>query len=103
VSDLPIKLLMTWDITPGEEETCFAFITQDLPIRMREAGLELTDAWFTAYGDWPQIRIGFVTTDLLALESFLMSEVWQSLKRQLLQYTRDYNEKVVVAKGAFQI
>ena len=103
MTDLPIKLLMTWDIAPGEEETCFAFITQDMPIRMRESGLELTDAWFTAYGDWPQIRIGFVSPDLLTLESFLTSEAWRTLKRQLLTYTRDYHEKVVVARGAFQI
>lgn len=103
MTDVPIKLLMTWNIAPGEEETCFAFITQDLPIRMREAGLELTDAWFTAYGEWPQIRIGFVSTDLMMMESFLSSDAWQTVKRQLLTYTRDYDEKVVIARGAFQI
>lgn len=103
MSSLPTKLLMTWDIAPGEEEACFAFITQELPLQMRDAGLELTDAWFTAYGDWPQIRIGFVSTDLKALEEFLLSETWHRLKRQLLAYTRDYQEKVVVAKGGFQL
>lgn len=103
MTDRPMKLLMTWNITPGKEEACFAFITQDFPIQMREAGLELTDAWFTAYGDWPQIRIGFVSTDMLALENYLSSEAWQQLKRRLLTYTHDYSQKVVIAKGAFQI
>ncbi|MGC9348290.1 MAG: hypothetical protein ACP5JG_09155 [Anaerolineae bacterium] len=98
----PVKLLMTWDIAPGQEKACFAFITQELPSAMGDAGLELTDAWFTAYGDWPQIRIGFVSTDLRALQNFLTSEDWKVLKRQLLSYSQDYQEKIVVAQGSFQ-
>jgi hypothetical protein len=93
---------MTWDIAPGREKACFAFITQELPTAMGEAGLELTDAWFTAYGEWPQIRIGFVSTDLQALQNFLTSEEWQTLKNQLLSYSRDYQEKIIVAQGSFQ-
>lgn len=69
---------------------------------METAGLELTDAWFTAYGEWPQIRIGFVTTDLKALQEFLTSDNWRKTKRQLLSYSQDYQEKVILAKGSFQ-
>ncbi|MBN1247176.1 MAG: hypothetical protein JXC32_05925 [Anaerolineae bacterium] len=99
---IPIKLLMTWDIAAGQEEACFAFITQDLPDTMQQAGLELTDAWFTAYGDWPQIRIGFVSMELDELQRFLMSQAWRDLKKKLMPYTRDYRQKVVVARGGFQ-
>ncbi len=99
---LPTKLILTWNIAPGQEEACFAFITQELPAAMQEGGLELTDAWFTAFGDWPQIRIAFVSTDLKVLEGFLSSEDWQKLKKTLLPYTSDYHEKVVQAKGGFQ-
>ncbi len=101
--DLPIKLLMTWDIAVGQEEACFAFITQELPTAMQDAGLELTDAWFTAFGEWPQIRIGFVAPNLEMIQACLASEMWRKLKRQLMSYTRDYNEKVIVAKGGFQL
>ncbi len=99
----PIKLLMTWDIAPGQEEACFAFITQDLPPKMEEAGLQLTDAWFTAHGDWPQMRIGFVSDDIHMLEAFTTSAVWHQLKERLLTYTQNYHEKIVVAKGGFQL
>jgi hypothetical protein len=93
---------MTWDIAAGQEEACFAFITQDLPETMQSAGLELTDAWFTAYGDWPQIRIGFVSLELEQLQSFLASPAWRSLRKKLMPYTRGYQQKVVVARGGFQ-
>ncbi len=99
---IPIKLLMTWDIAAGHEEACFAFITHDLPTTMQQAGLELTDAWFTAYGDWPQIRIGFVSSGLQELEEFITSDAWRRLKRKLLPFTRDYRQKVILARGGFQ-
>lgn len=99
---IPIKLLMTWDIAAGYEEACFAFITRDLPTTMQEAGLELTDAYFTAYGDWPQIRIGFVSPDLQRLEEFMTSDSWRRLKRKLLPYTRDYRQKVILSRAGFQ-
>jgi hypothetical protein len=100
---IPAKLLMTWDISPGREEACLAFITQELPTRMRDAGFELTDAWFTAYGDWPQVRVGFMGTSLDTIKAYLASEDWAKLKRRLLTYTVNYREKVVVAKGWFQV
>jgi len=99
---IPIKLLMTWDIVAGQEDACFAFITQDLPVTMKQAGLDLTDAWFTAYGGWPQIRIGFVCPDLDDLERFLASDPWRNLKSKLLPFAQDYHQKVIVARGGFQ-
>lgn len=99
---IPIKLLMTWDIAAGQEEACFAFIAQDLPVAMKEAGFELTDAWFTAYGNWPQVRIGFVSLELENLQRFLTSKVWRDLKKNLMPFTRNYRQKVVVARGGFQ-
>ncbi len=103
MTSTPIKLLMTWDITPGREEACLAFVTQELPTRMRDAGLELTDAWFTAYGDWPQVRVGFMGTNLDTVQSYLGSDDWAKLKQRLLTYTVNYHEKVIVARGGFQI
>ena len=99
----PVKLLMTWDIAPGQEKACFTFINEDLLSSMKQGGLERTDAWFTAYGDWPQIRIGFVSSDMQAFEAYISSDDWRELKRRLLTYTRNYKQKVVLARGGFQL
>jgi hypothetical protein len=98
-----VKLLLTWNIASGQEEACLAFITQDLPISMQKAGFELTDAWFTAYGSWPQIRIGFLSSDLDELRTYLMSDVWMKLKERLLTYSVDYQQKIIEAsRSGFQ-
>ncbi len=99
----PIKLLMTWDIKPGQEETYFSFITQDFPLALRQVGLQLTDAWYTVYGDWPQVRMGFVAANVAEIERFLSSQAWDELKKELFKYVHNYYEKIVPAQGNFQI
>lgn len=99
----PVKLLMTWDIRPGQEERYFAFITEEFPSAFHSAGLELTDAWYTVYGTWPQVTMGFAGADLLSLEQFLGSADWGKLKEQLLAYILHYRQKVVRARGGYQL
>ena len=71
----PVKLVMTWDIKPRREKVYFAFITQEFPSVLQHNGFQLTDAWYTMYGTWPQVRMGFVSEDLQKLEDFLLSEL----------------------------
>ena len=99
----PVKLMMTWDIKPGQEKVYFSFITQEFPTVLRQAGLELTDAWYTMYGTWPQVSMGFVSEDLPTLETFLMSERWLRVKHRLLGYVQGYHQRVIPAQGWFQI
>ena len=51
------KLLMTWDILPGREQEYFEFVVRDFIPGMQRLGLEVSDAWFTMYGDHPQIMV----------------------------------------------
>lgn len=99
----PVKLMMTWDIKPGQEKVYFPFITQEFPTALRQAGLELTDAWYTMYGTWPQVSMGFVSEDLPALETFLISERWLRVKHRLLGYVQGYHQRVIPAQRWFQI
>lgn len=101
--ETPVKLVMTWDIKPGKERPYFAFITQEFPEALQEAGLQLTDAWYTVYGNWPQVSVGIVGEDLESLEGFLASSQWQEIKQRLLSYIQSFRQKVVMARGGFQI
>ena len=101
--DSSVKLLMSWDIVNGKEKKCLAFITRDFPLEMQKSGFELTDAWYTAYGDWPQVRMGFLSSDFESLESFMNSNAWRDLKKELMKFCRDYREKIVPSRGGFQI
>lgn len=100
---MAVKLLMTWDIVPGREQDYFEFVVRDFIPGMQRLGLEPSDAWFTMYGQQPQILTGAQMPTLSDLESILASEEWQSLVRQLADYVEDYQFKIVPARVGFQI
>ncbi|MGD8998415.1 MAG: hypothetical protein PVH80_09920, partial [Anaerolineae bacterium] len=68
-----------------------------------ELGIRPTDAWYTAYGNHPQILAGGVAEDLVSLRKALASQKWHELKLELLTYVTDYSQKTIRASGGFQI
>ncbi len=98
-----IKLLMNWDIKPGQEEAYFQFQVQELAPSMMEMGLHLTEAWYTVYGEGPRMLFGGVTDDLEAMKTLLQSEEWQSLQEKLMRFVVNYSQKIVRASNRFQM
>lgn len=98
-----VKLLMTWNIRDGLEDEYFEFVMQEFGPGMLELGIQPTDAWYTAYGNRPQILTGGVADDLSSLREALASKKWRELKVELLTYVTDFNQKLVHASGGFQL
>lgn len=98
-----LKLLMTWNIREGLEDEYFEFVMQEFGPGMLELGIQPTDAWYTAYGDHPQILTGGIAKDWENMQKALASEKWRRLKEELMVYVKDYEEKVVHADGGFQL
>jgi hypothetical protein len=97
------KLLMTWDIRRGLEDEYFEFVMEEFGPAMMELGIRPTDAWYTAYGSGPQVLAGGIADDLDSLRWALSSEEWHEMKDELLNYVRDYDQKIVHATGKFQL
>jgi hypothetical protein len=97
------KLLMYWNIRPGREDEYFEFIIREFGPGLVELGVRPTDAWYTQYGDGPQILTGAVAEGIESLQSALASDEWRKLKKELLTYVTDYRQKIVRASGGFQL
>lgn len=100
---MAVKLLMTWDIIAGREQEYFEFVVRDFLPGMQQLGLEPSDAWYTMYGDQPQIMAGAQMPTLGDMKKMIGSEEWKTLINQLLDYVTNYRYKVVNARGGFQI
>ncbi len=100
---MAVKLLMTWDILPGREQEYFEFVVRDWIPGIQRLGLEPSDAWYTMYGEQPQILAAAQTANLASLQRILDSQDWKSLTRQLLDYVEDFNYKIVLARAGFQL
>ena len=100
---MAVKLLMTWDILPGREQEYFEFVVRELIPGMQHLGLEPSDAWFTMYGDQPQILAIVQSSSMAKLEEVLASSEWDKITNQLMDYVEDLNFKVVPARTGFQL
>jgi hypothetical protein len=98
-----VKLLMTWDIRPGKESEYFEFVVQEFAPKLIRLGIQPTEAWYTVYGNAPQILTGAVTEDRKTMDAILNGEEWQTLRDKLLTFVNNFTYKIVTATGNFQL
>jgi hypothetical protein len=98
-----IKLLMTWDIKPDREAEYMEFIMREFGTGMIQAGLQPTDAWYTMYGQGPQVLAAGVTETLEKMYEVLSGTEWQNLEAKLLTFVDNYKRRIVEATGGFQL
>lgn len=98
-----VKLLMTWDILPGKEQEYFEFVVREFVPGMQRLGIQPTEAWYTTYGQRPQILTGGVMNDASAMRKALGSEDWRKLRERLMEFVTNFDWKVVRATSGFQM
>lgn len=100
---MAVKLIMTWDILPGREQEYFEFVVRDFLPAIQRLGLETENAWFTMYGNQPQIMAAAQMSNYAKLQGVLKSSEWESLVQELLDYVEDFQYKIVPARKGFQL
>lgn len=100
---MALKLLLTWDIIPGREQDYFEFVVQEFIPAIQRMGLEPTDAWFTVYGDQPQILAAARIGSYNALQHVLASQEWGGLTNRLMDYVENLKVRTVVERPGFQM
>lgn len=98
-----VKILMSWDIKPGSESEYFEFIVREFAPGVMKLGVQPTEAWYTVFGDGPQILTGMVAEDLSTMQTVLTSNDWQKLQTKLFDYVNNFQYKIVRATGRFQL
>jgi hypothetical protein len=98
-----VKLLMSWDIRPGQESEYFEFIVREFAPGIMRLGIQPTEAWYTVYGNGPQILTGVVAEDLGTMQKILITEEWKELHNKLMAYVTNFRHKIVEATGRFQL
>ncbi len=98
-----MKLLMSWNIRSGREAEYFEFVVKEFAPGLTRLGLQPTEAWYTVYGNCPQILTGSVAEDMPTMQRILASNEWQELRERLEEYVTDYQHKIIRATGTFQL
>jgi hypothetical protein len=99
---VPVKVLMTWDISPERDQEYFEFVIGEFAPGVQRMGLQPIEAWATIYGQYPQIQVGLLADNAQRVYSALDSTEWIQLHEQLLGYVNNFAFKIVPARGGFQ-
>lgn len=98
-----MKLLLSYNIRPGNSQAYYEFVLGRYVPIMQALGFEMSEAWHTAYGDYPNRLVGFVSRDRELMMELFHNETWLELNEQLMEHVTDFSYKVVPYALGFQI
>lgn len=97
-----VKVLISYDMREGREEECQRYVMQTLGPGMAQLGLRITDAWYTLWGNAPQIMGGGVLDSEEAASRMIYSQEWGNLIDGLRPLVDNFRIRVIDADGRFQ-
>jgi len=98
-----LKLLLEYDVNQDTLQEYYQFVMGQYVPTLQSMGLQMSEAWHTAYGDAPNRLLGFVCGDKQTMDNLLTSDAWVDLNDQLEKYVTDFRYKIIPYRGGFQI
>lgn len=98
-----VKLLFSYNMVQGREEDCQRYVMQTLVPGLAKLGLQISDAWYTLWGEaTPQILGGGLMESAQDAFQLLHSSDWETLVDGLEPFVEDFKVRVVEANGRIQ-
>ncbi len=102
MTEARVKMLMTYDVVPELQQAYSEFVLGEMVPTAQSMGLVLSEAWHTAYGDYPIRLNGFVARSRQDLDRILGTAEWQQLEDKLKRFVNGYQRKIVPYREGFQ-
>ena len=102
MADTRVKMLISYDVVPELQQAYYEFVLGEMVPSAQALGLVLSEAWHTAYGDYPVRLNGFVAKDRAALDRVLASPEWKQLEDKLKRFVTGYQRKLIPYREGFQ-
>ena len=102
MAEMRVKMLLSYDIIPELQQAYYEFVLGEMVPAAQAMGLMLSDAWHTAYGDYPVRLNGFVAKDRATLNTILSGSEWKQMEEKLQRFVSEYRRKIVPYRDGFQ-
>jgi hypothetical protein len=102
MAETRVKLLISYDVVPELQQAYYEFVLGEMIPGAQSMGLVLSEAWHTAYGDYPIRLNGFVAKDRPMLDRIMASPEWHQLEEKLKRFVTGYKCKIVPYREGFQ-
>ncbi len=90
-----LKILLSYNIKTNDMQAYYEFVLGRYIPTLQAMGLEMSEAWHTEYGDYPNRLIGFVARDQQTISNLMIDETWEDLNERLEEFVTDFSYKVV--------
>ena len=97
------KLLVTYDVRPELINEYRQFVLGQYIPFMGSMGLQISQAWHTAYGRAPNRLLEFVCRERDTVTNLFQDDGWASFNEQMEMFVEGLTYKVVPYKDRFQI
>jgi hypothetical protein len=97
-----LKLLISYNIRGDDAQAYYEFVLGRYVPVMQAMGLEMSEAWHTAFGAHPNRLIGFISRDPGKMVAALDDEAWGALNEELQEYVTEFSYKVIPYALGFQ-
>ena len=102
MTETRVKMLMMYDVVPELQQAYYEFVLGEMIPTAQSMGLVLSEAWHTAYGEYPIRLNGFVARSKQELDRILASAEWRQLEEKLKRFVNGYQRKIVPYREGFQ-
>lgn len=96
------KMLLSYNIRPECHDTYYEYVLKEFVPALQEMGLYMIGAWTVSYGPYPERHVEFVSESLEDVHMAFQSSRFQELEDRLMEYTYEYDRKVVKFRSGFQ-
>ena len=97
------KLLLSYHVKPETLQQYYQFVMGRYVPALQSMGFQMSEAWHTAYGSAPNRLIGFVCRESGTVTELLDSDAWLTLNDELEEFVVDFDYKVILYRGGFQM
>jgi len=97
------KLLISYDVRPELLNEYRQFVLGEYIPFLGSMGMQISQAWHTAYGAAPSRLLEFVCRERDTVMGLFQNDSWESFNEQLESFVEGLTYKVVPYKDRFQI
>jgi len=90
-----VKVMISYDMVEGKERECQEYLANQIAPTLTKMGFQVTDVWYTVWGDSPQILGGGEVATLEDARRIFQSDEWRGIETALEPLTRNLQVKVV--------
>jgi len=89
-----VKVMISYDMAEGKEQECQEYLAKEVAPLLNRMGFDVTDVWYTIWGNSPQVRGGGEVASLNDARRIFFSNEWREVENALEPLTENLKVRV---------